>query len=117
MATWHTRESVREVDAEERPVWADAESINDAVLDTILDVALDQVLAYAPALAADIAADAIPTRYVYGQLRQAQNIWNAGRVDAQGGVGDGDAFVMRPVPLDWHVKSILRPKRGRIRVR
>lgn len=59
----------------------------------------------------------IPDRYALAQFTQAKNTWNAGRVDANGGIGDGGDFVMRPMPLDWHVKQILRPKRGRPRVR
>ena len=62
-------------------------------------------------------AENIPTRYALAQLMQAKNMWNAGRVDASGGIGDGGDFVIRPVPLDWHVKQLLRPKRGAPRVR
>jgi len=59
----------------------------------------------------------IPARYALGQFLQAKNMWNAGRVDASGGLGDGEGFVMRPTPLDWHIKQVLRPKRGAPRVR
>lgn len=111
MTTWHTPETARAL----RELWPDVDAIEDETLDVLLDAAQDQVIAYAPALAP--AASTIPDRYALGQLRQAQNIWNASRVDASGGVGDGSDFVMRPTPLDWHVKQILRPKRGRPRVR
>ena len=104
--TWHTVDSAREL-------WVDAETISDDLLDMLLDVARDQVIVYAPCLADP---DVIPTRYAYGQLRQTQNLWNAGRVDGDGQVGDG-GFVFRPHPLDWHVKQILRPRHGRPRVR
>lgn len=117
MATWHTRESVRAVDENGIPLWADADNLNDDMLDALLDVAREQVIAYAPALAADVAADAIPSRYVFGQLRQAQNLFAASAVNAGGQIGDGGEFVITPRPLDWHVKGILRPARGRPRVR
>ncbi|MCC2032194.1 hypothetical protein [Microbacterium allomyrinae] len=121
MATWHTPETLREE-------WTDADTISDDTLDALLEVAQDQVIAYAPSLpAVDVAwvdgylvpesPSSIPTRYAYAQLRQVQNLWNAGRVDTTGGIGDGGDFVMRPHPLDWHVKAIIRPKRGKPRVR
>ena len=106
MGTWHDIESAREQ-------WLDAETISDDTLEALLEVAQSQVIAYAPALP----TEDVPTNYAYAQLRQAQNLWNAGRVDALGGVGDGNDFVARPFPLDWHVKAILRPARGRPRVR
>ncbi len=88
----------------------------------LLDAAREQVLAYAPALPAftpteETPAQPIPDRYALGQIRQAQNLWRASIVDASGGVGDGESFVIRPTPLDWHVKQILRPRRGAPRVR
>ncbi len=106
MTTWHTPETVSELAG----LWPDVDTIDEAVLDVLLDAAKEQVIAYAPALPED--AETIPPRYALGQIRQAQNLWNAARVDASGGVGDGDTFVIRPTPLDWHVKQILRPRRG-----
>ncbi|SMQ73479.1 hypothetical protein [Agreia sp. VKM Ac-1783] len=45
------------------------------------------------------------------QFMQTKNTWNASRVDADGGTGEGD-FIVRPFPLDWQVKAKLRPKGG-----
>lgn len=116
MATWHTLESAREY-------WLDAD-LDDDVLQELLDIAQEQVIAYAPKVydsegaVVDLTAEEadVPTNYRYGQLEQAKNLWNAGRVDASGGVGEGD-FVMRPHPLDWIIKQILRPRRAVPRVR
>lgn len=107
MATWHDAESVREE-------WIDAPE-SDELLDELLEVAQQSVVAYAPALPAS-EDESIPTNYRYAQLQQVKNLWNAGRVDSAGGVGD-EGFVFRPHPLDWVIKQILRPRRAVPRVR
>lgn len=100
-AGWHNLDSIR---AE----WPDAEAIPDWSLFALLEVARDQCVAFAPALADDAP---VPTRYREAQRIQARNVWNAARVAPDGTVGQDD-FIIRPFPLDWHVKAILRPKRG-----
>lgn len=98
---WHTLDSAR---AE----WQDAPA-DDSRLFTLLQIAAQQVAAYAP----DLEDGApVPTNYRYGQLMQARNLWNAGRVDpAQGNAEFGTSFVITPHPLDWIVRQILRPQR------
>lgn len=111
MTTWHDLESAREE-------WEDA-PLSDGVLQALLDISEQQVIAYAPALPVPTDPEApaeIPANYRYYQLMQATNIWNAGRVDASGGVGEGE-FVARPHPLDWQIKQGLRPRRAVPRVR
>lgn len=49
-----------------------------------------------------------PSRYVYAQLRQAENLWNAGRVQVSGDLGDGQ-YVFTPRPLDKTIQQIIRP--------
>jgi hypothetical protein len=52
-----------------------------------------------------------PTRYVYAQLQQAQNLWNAGATSSDGSLGaDGYSFV--PRPLDKTIRQIIRPTTG-----
>lgn len=98
---WHTVDSARED-------WEDAPDSDAAVYD-LLELAKDAVLEYAPALAVDAP---IPVNYRAGQRGHAENIWNSTRVNpTTGGDGDG-SFVMRPFPLDWQIKQILRPKSG-----
>lgn len=99
---WHTLDSVREE-------WPDAEYIDDVPLWRVLELARTQVLDFAPAL---VDPDIVPDRYRDAQRVQARNIWNAAKVSPDGTVGTDD-FVIRPFPLDWHVKQIIRPKRGR----
>jgi hypothetical protein len=97
---WHTLDSAR---AE----WNDA-PLQDVRLFQVLELARQQVTEYAPALAVDAP---IPGNYRQGQLMQARNLLNAGTVSPDGGIGEGD-FVLRPFPLDWMVKQILRPQRA-----
>lgn len=52
-----------------------------------------------------------PTRYVYAQLQQAGNLWNAGRVTSAGETGM-DGFVFTPRPLDKTIRQIIRPTHG-----
>lgn len=99
---WHTLDTIR---AE----WPDADAIPDPTLWELLEVVRHQVLEYAPVLE-DGAP--VPAAYRLGQRVQARNTWNASRVAPDGGIGEGD-FVVRPYPLDWHVRQILRPKSGR----
>lgn len=99
---WHTLDSAR-------VEWADAEGLSDISLFRLLELARQQIIAYAPALADGVA---VPSNYKRGQLMQARNLLNAIRVDpASGGVGE-DTFVLRPFPLDWTVKQVVRPERA-----
>jgi len=125
MAEWHTVETARDQ-------WIDA-PLDDVVLTELLAIAKQQVAAYAPSgvfpgvitegsghegAYGEAIWDGIlvPDNFRYGQLRQAQNLYNAGRVNANGSLGDGNDFVMTPHPLDWHIKQILRPRRAVPRV-
>lgn len=98
---WHTLDTIR---AE----WPDAEHIPDVSLWEILEVAKGQVVEFAPAIAAGAP---IPIEWKTAQRVQSRNIWNAARVAPDGTTGQDD-FVIRPFPLDWHVRQILRPKRA-----
>lgn len=97
---WHTIDSAREV-------WVNAPE-NENRLFQLLELARQQVEEYAPAL---MLGARIPANYVEGQLMQARNLLNAGMVNPSGETGEDD-FVLRPFPLDWMVKQVLRPKRA-----
>lgn len=99
---WHTLESARDD-------WRDAPGY-DSWLYELLWSARQQVVAYGPKLAEGAHP---PLNYLRAQLMQARNLWNAGKVDpASGGQGE-DTFVMRPFPLDWMIKQIIRPVTAR----
>lgn len=103
---WHTLDSAR---AE----WADAEHLSDLRLWHVLEMARQQITEYAPALPDDAT---VPGNYRHGQLMQARNLWNAARVDPSGADGD-DTFQLRPYPLDWMVKQVVRPQTAVPKVR
>ena len=92
-----------------RSQWIDSRTIDDDVLYEILQVAKTQVLDFAPSLAA---AAAVPTHYRMAQISQARNIYNGSIVDATNGDIGSDTFTIRPFPLDWQIKQLLRPRRG-----
>ncbi|WP_341941732.1 hypothetical protein [Microbacterium sp. LWH10-1.2] len=97
--------------------WSDAPVENAELCGFLLDIAKDQVLAYAPAqtpneaFLAALEDDAVPARYVYAQLEQAKNLWNAGRAQQDGGVG-AEGYSFTPRPLDKTIRSIIRPTSG-----
>jgi len=118
--------------------WPDAPLDRPETCEMLLEVAREQVIAYAPdpgtaeaAVAAvlerfglehklvDVLAvlelDDLtdpPRRYVYAQLQQAVNLWNAGRVSSDGNIGDG-GYVFTPRPLDKTIRQIIRPADGK----
>lgn len=117
--------------------WDDAPIEDEETCGFLLETARIQVLAYAPAsatlgeaienalarygvsqhLAAVLALlDASPSdppfNYVFAQLRQAQNLWNAGRVTSGGEVGM-ESFTFTPRPLDKTIRGIIRPTDGK----
>ena len=96
--------------------WPDAPIENEETLGFLLSVARDQVLAFAPAIPdapeTGTIAPQVLDRYVYAQLQQAQNLWNAGRVAPTGDLGDG-GFSFTPRPLDKTIRQIIRPVDGK----
>jgi len=92
-----------------RASWVDSRAVDDDVLYDLLQIAKHQVIEYAPALAEG--AD-VPSYYRMAQILQARNTYNSSIVDASSGDIGADTFVIRPFPLDWQVKQLLRPRRG-----
>ena len=112
MADWYSVTTAGEI---ERLLgaWADAPIENEELCGLILETAQDQVLEFAPALAEGVP---MPNRWVYAQLKQAENLWNAGRVSGNGEAGV-EQFTFTPRPLDKTIKGIIRPQKGKPRVR
>jgi len=106
--------SVEGTDAQDRllAAWEDAPVENLETLGMLLSTATRQVIAYAPALDPDDTNAAYPDDYALAQLRQAQNLWNAGRTDGDGAVG-AEGFTFTPRPLDKTIRTMIRPIDGR----
>jgi hypothetical protein len=86
--------------------WRDA-PVDDEDVFELLSLSRAAVIEFAPVLAEGAI---IPANYRKGQRMQARNTWNAAVVDPSNGQIGDDTFVIRPYPLDWSVKQILRPK-------
>ena len=92
-----------------RDQWIDARTIEDAMLYDLLALSKSQILEYAPVLADGVA---VPLTYRMAQITQAKNVYNGSLVDAGTGDIGNDTFTIRPFPLDWQVKQMVRPRRG-----
>lgn len=115
--------------------WSDAGSIGDELLGMLLDVARQQVTAYAedgepveqvkelveflgyPAATITAVLAVLgegvpetPARFVFAQLQQAKNVYNAGRVVGSDAGPEGFSFV--PRPLSKEIQKIIRPQSG-----
>lgn len=107
MADWFTIEASGSGEQTDRllAAWQDAPVNVVEVCAMLLDVAREQVLEFGPVLAE---GDPIPDRFVLAQLRQAENLWNAGRVSGAGDMGV-DTYTFTPRPLDKTIRQIIRP--------
>ncbi|WKT89797.1 hypothetical protein QYR02_02465 [Microbacterium maritypicum] len=119
--------------------WSDARKIDEELCEMLLEVARGDVLAYAPAetpaeqvtrlltvlgypaatISLVVAAlgevvPGTPARYVFAQLQQAKNLFNAGRIDRDQSGPDGYSFV--PRPLTKEIQKAIRPQSGAARV-
>lgn len=54
----------------------------------------------------------IPEGYRKAQLLQARNVWNSSKASPQGDFDSG-SYGLSSFPLDWQVRQLIRPKRGR----
>lgn len=84
-----------------REQWDDAPP-DDAQLFELLGLARYEVEAFAPA---NTPASVLRA----AQKTQAVNIWNASQASPSGDM-DGGGFGLTPLPLDWTVKQMLRPR-------
>lgn len=114
MSTWY---SVNSPEAINRfsDAWGGIDAPSDELGELILEIAKVDVLTYAPAPETDEEADELeanpPARYVYAQLQQAKNLWNAGRSQQDGQVGT-ETYSFVPRPLDKTIRGLIRPRSG-----
>lgn len=100
---WHTLDSAR-------LIWPDAEHLSDVQLFELLNIARTDCMAFAPAL---LEGDIVPDSYRRAQLMQAANIMNSSAVDPATGEDGGTSYALKPFPLDWQIKQLLRPRTGK----
>jgi hypothetical protein len=96
---WHTLTSARRE-------WPRCPVEDDVQLWELLAIARMQCLSYAE----ELETNAVPLNFKTAQLVQARNIWNASIADPTG--DSSGEFSFQPRPMDWHVKNLLRPRRG-----
>ena len=112
MSVWYELETIR-------TDWRDAPQ-SDTVLQQLLDTAKQQVLDFDNGFnyrKSDTTGEPwsgdytdVPNNLVLAQRMQARNLWNASKVDPGNGAMGDDTFVLRPFPMDWVVKNVIRPK-------
>lgn len=112
MPDWYTASGQEDQDRL-LAAWPEAPIENFEVCGFILETAREQVIDFGRTLAEGAP---IPGRFVYAQLQQAKNLWNAGTVSSGGDVGV-EQYSFTPRPLDKTIKSIIRPQAGGPRVR
>ena len=99
---------------EARSSWRDAPS-SDPVLYRLLASARVAVQSWGREVGE--AVERPTDNLVDAQQAQARNTWNAVKSDpANQGIGD-EGFVLRPFPLDWTVKNLIRPQSAKPVVR
>ena len=93
-----------------------ATTVTEDDLTDALDAAHAQCLAFLngrePALGAD---GRVPARFRTAQTKQARALIRADATGSGDQIG-GDGLTVTVFPMDWTVKALLRPKRGRRRV-
>ena len=99
--------------------WPGASDLDPAELDALLTSAAIQCDAYAPAVTTTTLVDGVeteiegyaPENYLHGQVLQARALYRSTMAGSGDQIGvDGQA--VQVFPMDWTVKSLLRPKKG-----
>lgn len=117
-AEWYTAETP---EGQERltGVWSGAPVDHEELCTALLEVAAIQVWKFAPeSFDAEseggerlpLPEDA-PTRLIYAQLLQAQDLWNQKEASASGEIGSSD-YSFTPKSLSKTIRGIIRPPSG-----
>ena len=93
---------------EARGYWPGVDEVDLDELALLLASAQVQCAAFAPDLGDDVT---VPANYRHAQVLQARALYRAGMAGSNDQIGlDGQSVTV--FPMDWTVKSLLRPKRG-----
>lgn len=93
----------------------DSENLEARILQVLTEAGYDSTTVDAVLALLDLDNPPTPSHWVYAQLQQAKNLWNAGRADGGGDVGP-EGFVFQPRPLDKTIRGIIRPTYGEVDV-
>jgi len=93
-------------------LWADAANLDPEVLELLLESAHTDCVAFLPDGADDTADEDVPANWKLAEVYQARSRYNAVLAGGDNQVGD-DGQSITVFPLDWQVKQLLRPKKGR----
>lgn len=93
---------------EVRGYWPGVDEVDLDELALLLASAQVQCAAFAPDLGDDVT---VPANYRHAQVLQARALYRAGMAGSNDQIGlDGQSVTV--FPMDWTVKSLLRPKKG-----
>lgn len=106
-AGWLT--SVEELQA----YWPDAPYAEDFDVFGLLTSARIQCEEYAPALGED---DVVPESWRLAQAMHARALYRSTLAGGNDQIG-AEGYTVTVFPMDWTVKNLLRPKRGKLSVR
>ena len=93
-------------------LWADAANLEPDVLQLLLDSAHTDCVAFLPDGAEDTAPEDVPASWKLAEVYQARGRYIAVLAGGDNQVGAAGSTVT-VFPLDWQVKQLLRPKRGK----
>ncbi|WP_324650997.1 hypothetical protein [Georgenia sp. H159] len=93
--------------------WPDAPYLEDYDVEGLLTSARVQCEEYAPAL--DEAA-VVPENWRLAQAMQARALYRSALAGDNNQIG-AEGFTVTVFPMDWVVRNLLRPKKGRLSVR
>lgn len=96
--------------ADVRAYWPNVDEVPPDALEVVLLAAAAQCEQYAPPLPEQ--GEPLPTAWLMAQAMQARALWRSGTVGGGDQYGTGE-YTVTVFPMDWTVKALLRPRRGR----
>lgn len=94
-----------------RPYWSTVDEVDPEALVPLLAAAADQCAAFAPPPPLPAPAP-LPGAWLLAQAMQARALYRSGTAGGSDQYGTGE-FTVTVFPMDWTVKALLRPKRGK----
>lgn len=93
-------------------LWADAANLDPDILVFLLESAHSDCVTFLPEGAEDTAPEDVPASWKLAEVYQARSRHVAVLGGAENQIG-AEGSTITTFPLDWQVRQLLRPKRGR----